>query len=58
MKSSQKVRLPVSSVKLGTSCKSRQFGGSRRFLQTQFSATGPKILPPKPESIPKSVALN
>jgi len=41
-------------VKLGPSLqKAAQFGGNRRFLQTQFSATQPKILLPKSESIRK-----
>jgi hypothetical protein len=40
--------MPVSSVKLGTSSqKATQFGGNRRFLQTQSSATQPKILLPQ-----------
>ncbi len=46
--------MPVSSVKLGLlACKSHQFGGNRRFLQTQFSSTQSKILLPKFEPGPK-----
>ena len=44
-------------MKLGTSNESRQFGGSRRFLQTQFSATQIRIFRAETELIPKSVTL-
>ena len=50
--------MPVSSVKLGSFCESHQFGGNRRFLQTQFSATQLKILLPEFEPGRRSVSSN